>query len=96
MTNKITKEEAKKLIHVTNGKIFSSTFIKKDGSHRLLTGRLKVTKGLKENAKPRPYDPNKYNLICVYDMMAEGYRMLNINTITKLSINTNKYTIKNV
>ena len=94
MTNKITKEEAKKLIHVTNGKIFSSTFIKKDGSHRLLTGRLKVTKGLKENAKPRPYDPNKYNLICVYDMMAEGYRMLNINTLTKLSINANKYIIK--
>ena len=96
MTNKITKEEAKKLIHVTNGKIFSSTFIKKDGSHRLLTGRLKVTKGLKENAKPRPYEPSKYNLICVYDMMAEDYRMLNINTLTKLSINANKYTIKNV
>ena len=96
MTNKITKEEAKKLIHVTNGKIFSSTFIKKDGSHRLLTGRLKVTKGLKENAKPRPYDPSKYNLVCVYDMKAEGYRMLNINTLTKLSINANKYIIKNV
>tara|TARA_B110000211_G_scaffold35514_1_gene35836 strand:- start:406 stop:690 length:285 start_codon:yes stop_codon:yes gene_type:complete len=94
MTNKITKEEAKKLIHVTNGKIFSSTFIKKDGSRRLLTGRLKVTKGLKENAKPRPYEPSKYNLVCVYDMMAEGYRMLNINTLTKLSINANKYIIK--
>lgn len=96
MTNTITKEEAKKLIHVTNGKIFSSTFIKKDGTHRLLTGRLKVTKGLKKNAKPRPYDPSKYNLICVYDMKAEGYRMLNINTLTKLSINANKYIIKNV
>ena len=96
MTNTITKEEAKKLIHITNGKIFSSTFIKKDGTHRLLTGRLKVTKGLKENAKPRPYDPSKYNLVCVYDMMAEGYRMLNINTLTKLSINANKYIIKNV
>ena len=94
MTNKITKEEAKKLIHVTNGKIFSSTFIKKDGSHRLLTGRLKVTQYLKENAKPRPYEPNKYNLICVYDMKAEGYRMININTLTKLSINASKYLIK--
>ena len=96
MTNTITKEEAKKLIHVTNGKIFSSTFVKKNGEHRLLTGRLKVTKGLKENAKPRPYDPSKYNLVCVYDMMAKGYRMLNINTLTKLSINANKYIIKNV
>ena len=90
MTNTITKEEAKKLIHITNGKIFSSTFIKKDGTHRLLTGRLKVTKGLKENAKPRPYDPSKYNLVCVYDMKAEGYRMINFNTLLTLSINKRK------
>ena len=94
MTNTITKEEAKKLIHITNGKIFSSTFIKKDGTHRLLTGRLKVTKGLKENAKPRPYDPSKYNLVCVYDMKAEGYRMINFNTLLTLSINKTKYIIK--
>ena len=92
----INKEQAKQLIHITNGKIFSSTFIKKDGSHRLLTGRLKVTKGLKENAKPRPYDPSKYNLVCVYDMMAEGYRMINLNTLLTLNINANKYIIKNV
>tara|TARA_R110000744_G_scaffold94089_1_gene181629 strand:+ start:232 stop:513 length:282 start_codon:yes stop_codon:yes gene_type:complete len=90
----INKEEAKKLIHVTNGKIFSSTFIKKDGTHRLLTGRLKVTKGLKENAKPRPYDPSKYNLVCVYDMKAKGYRMINFNTLLTLSINKTKYIIK--
>ena len=90
----INKEQAKKLIHVTNGKIFSSTFVKKNGEHRLLTGRLKVTRGLKENAKPRPYDPSKYNLVCVYDMMAEDYRMLNINTLITLSINANKYIIK--
>ena len=90
----INKEEAKKLIHITNGKIFSSTFVKKDGTHRLLTGRLKVTKGLKENAKPRPYDPSKYNLVCVYDMKAEGYRMINFNTLLTLSINKEKYLIE--
>ena len=90
----INKEEAKKLIHITNGKIFSSTFVKKDGSHRLLTGRLKVTKGLKKNAKQRPYDPSKYNLVCVYDMKAEGYRMINFNTLLTLSINKTKYIIK--
>ena len=94
MTNRITREEAKKLIHVTNGKIFSSTFVKKDGTHRLLNGRLKVTKGLKENAKPRPYDPSKYNLVCVYDMKAEGYRMINFNTLLTLSINKQKYLIE--
>ena len=90
----INKEEAKKLIHVTNGKIFSSTFIKKDGTHRLLTGRLKVTKGLKENAKPRPYDPSKYNLVCVYDMKVKDYRMINFNTLLTLSINKEKYLIE--
>ena len=96
----INKEQAKQLIHITNGKIFSSTFIKKDGTHRLLTARLKVTKGLKENAKPRPYNPEEYNLVCVYDMalakkqIKSPYRMLNLNTLLTLTINNNKYIIK--
>jgi len=90
----INKEHAKQLIHNTNGKIFSSVFTKKDGSIRLMTGRLKVTKHLTENAKPRPYDPNKYNLICLFDMINKGYRMINIETLKQLTINKNKYVIK--
>ena len=90
----ITTDKAKELIHDTNGRIFSSTFIKKDGTHRLMTARLKVTKGLKENAKPRPYEPSKYNLLCVYDMKINKYRMINLNTLLTLSINKNTYTIK--
>ena len=89
----ITTDKAKELIKETNGQIFSSTFIKKNGQHRLLTGRLKVTKGLKEDAKPRPYEPSKYNLICVYDMNKKGYRMININTLLTLTINKNNYKI---
>jgi len=90
----INTDKAKELIKETNGRIFSSTFIKKNGEHRLLTGRLKVSKGLKEDAKPQPYEPSKYNLICVYDMAKQGYRMLNFNTLLSLSINNNKYIIK--
>lgn len=90
----INKEDAKKLIHKTNGKIFSSVFTKKDGTIRLMTGRLKVTKHLTDNARPRPYDPNKYNLICLFDMINKGYRMLNINTLKQITINNNKYIIK--
>ena len=90
----INTDKAKELIKETNGKIFSSTFIKKNGECRLLTGRLKVIKGLKEDAKPRPYEPSKYNLICVYDMNKQGYRMLNINTLLTLSVNKNTYTIE--
>jgi len=92
----ITTDKAKELIRETNGQIFSSTFIKKDGTHRLMTARLKVTKGLKEDAKPRPYEPSKYNLLCVYDMTKQGYRMININTLLTLTINKNKYTIEQV
>jgi hypothetical protein len=90
----INKTQAKELIHITNGKIFSSTFIKKDGTHRLLTGRLKVTAGLKEGAKERPYNPEEYNLVCVYDMKVKAFRMLNLTTLITLSINKEKYLIE--
>ena len=90
----ITQDKAKQLIHDTNGKIFSSVFVKKSGEIRLMTGRLKVKKHLKENAKPRPYDPNKYNLICLFDMINKGYRMINIETLKQIRINKKIYWIK--
>ena len=90
----INRNKAKELIKESKGLIFSTTFIKKDNTVRVLTGRLKVTQHLKENAKKQPYDPNKYNLQPVYDLKAKGYRMLNFNTLLTLSINANKYIIK--
>jgi len=90
----IKKEKAKELIQESNNKIFTAEFIKKDGTHRLINARLGVSKGLKENARPRPYEPSKYGLICVYDMQINNYRMVNINTLLKLNINKTKYIIK--
>lgn len=90
----INKEKAKELIKQSNGLIFSSVFIKKDGTHRLMNARLKVTKGLKKDPKPQPYEPSKYNLICVYDMQKKKYRMININTLQTLIINKNIYSIR--
>ena len=90
----ITSTRAKELIKESKGKIFSTTFIKKDNTVRVLTGRLKVTQYLKENAKKQPYNPNKYNLQPVYDLKAKGYRMINFNTLLTLSINKTKYIIK--
>ena len=92
----ITINKAKELIHLTNGQIFSSTFIKKNGQHRLMNARLKVSKGLKEDAKPQPYEPSKYNLVCVYDMTKQGYRMINLNTLLSLTINKNTYSIEQI
>tara|TARA_R110000765_G_scaffold69646_1_gene135035 strand:- start:285 stop:587 length:303 start_codon:yes stop_codon:yes gene_type:complete len=97
----ITQDKAKQLIEENKNAIFSATFIKKNGENRLITARLGVRKGLKENAKPRPYDPNKYNLLCVYDMQQakkqqtpSPYRMINVNTLLTLNINKTKYKIK--
>jgi len=90
----INRTRAKELIKESKGLIFSTTFIKKDNTVRVLTGRLKVTQYLKENAKRQPYDPSKYNLQPVYDLKAKGYRMINFNTLLTLSINKTKYLIK--
>ena len=90
----INRNKAKELIKESKGLIFNASFIKKDNTVRTLTGRLQVTQHLKKNAKPRPYDPSKYNLQPVYDLKAKGYRMLNLNTLITLSINKNKYIIK--
>ena len=90
----INKNKAKELIKQSKGLIFNASFIKKDNTIRVLTGRLKVTQYLKENAKEQPYDPSKYNLQPVYDLKAKGYRMLNFNTLLTLNINANKYIIK--
>ena len=61
----ITSEYAKKMIHDTNGKIFSVSFTKKDGSQREMTARLGVTKHL--TGKGRVYNPEDYNMLCVFD-----------------------------
>tara|TARA_R110002110_G_scaffold100955_1_gene256924 strand:+ start:1159 stop:1440 length:282 start_codon:yes stop_codon:yes gene_type:complete len=90
----INRTRAKELIKESKGLIFSTTFIKKDNTVRVLTGRLKVTQYLKENAKKQPYKPSDYNLQPVYDLKAKGYRMLNFNTLITLNINANKYIIK--
>tara|TARA_R110002124_G_scaffold234210_2_gene399606 strand:+ start:687 stop:968 length:282 start_codon:yes stop_codon:yes gene_type:complete len=90
----INRNKAKELIKESKGLIFSTTYIKKDNTIRTLTGRLKVTQYLKENAKKQPYDPSKYNLQPVYDLKAKGYRMLNFKTLLTLSINKTKYIIK--
>jgi hypothetical protein len=90
----IDKEKAKELINQSNGRIFSAVFIKKNGEHRLMNGRLKVIKHLKKDAKPRPYDPSKYNLIGVFDMQSKEYRTINVNTLQTLILNKIMYNVK--
>lgn len=61
----------------SKGKIFTVTFVKKDGSIRVLNGRLGVTKHLKGGACT--LDKDKF--IIVYDLKSEGYRSIDKDAI---------------
>ena len=88
----ISKEEAKQLVKGTKGKFFTVTFIKKDGTERVMNARLGVKAYLKGG--DLPYNPDEKGLIPVYDMKNGGYRMVNVNTIKKLKIGNNEYNVQ--
>lgn len=88
----INKEQAKQLIKDTKGKFFTVTFIKKDGTTRVMNARLGVKVYLKGGELP--YNPDEKGLIPVYDVKTGGYRMVNVNTIKNLKIGKNEYTVQ--
>ncbi len=90
-SGEIDKETAKELIFDTKGKFFTVTFIKKDGSERVMNARLGVKKYLKGGTLK--YNPEDFNYITVYDMGSKGYRTVNANTIQKLKIGKNEYVV---
>ena len=64
----------------SNGKIFTVTFVKKDGTIRVLNGRLGVTKHLKGGNCT--LDKDKF--IIVYDLKSEGYRAIDKDAILEV------------
>lgn len=71
----------KEQILATNGKFFSVSFIKKDGTTRKMTARLGVKKNLK--GVGLKFNPSEKNLIVVFDVHKKAYRMINLLTIFK-------------
>ena len=88
----ITQDKAKQLIKDSKGLIFAATYIKKDLSSRMMLARL--GKKYTPTGKAAPFKPSDYSLITAYDMQKKAFRMINLNTLTNLSINANKYIIK--
>lgn len=92
----ISSTEAKRLIKTTKGKFFTVTFTKKNGSKRVMNARLGVKAYLRGGELP--YDPETKNLIPVWDPNAHkktnnGYRMINVNTITDLKIGDKEFKV---
>ena len=72
----------KEQILAKGNKIFSVTFIKKDGSIRKLVGRLGVRKGVK--GVGMSFSPSEKNLMVVFDMHKQAFRMVNLQTILEI------------
>ncbi len=69
--------------------IFSATFIKKNGDERKMLCRLNVIKHLKGGELA--YDAKARNLLPVFDMQKEAYRMISILIELKIKGETYKF-----
>ena len=75
--NRPSSDELVKMIKSTKGKWFSCTFIKKDGTKRVMNGRIGCHKGIKGVGRKF----QKENLVTVFDAQAKEYRMINVDTM---------------
>ena len=79
-------KEIKEFIKETeNGRIFSATFIKKDGTERRINARRGVSKGVK--GQGMSFDSASKGLLVVFDMQKLAYRMINLFTLKQININ---------
>lgn len=69
--------ELANIVAESNGKIVTVTFTKKDGTLRVMTCRLGVTKHLKGGEST--LDADQY--ITAFDFASKGYRAINKDTI---------------
>ena len=71
--------------NTNNGKIFSATFEKKDGTIRTINCRRAVKKGVK--GVGMSFDPASKGLMVVYDMQKQSFKMINLNTLIEAKVN---------
>lgn len=71
-------------------KIFSVSFVKKDGTLRDMVCRFGVTKHLKGGEMN--HDPKELGHLVVFDMQKEAYRTINFNTIKQIKFEGKTYT----
>lgn len=87
---KISRFKTDEVIKETKGKIFSCSFIKKDGTVRNMVARVGVHKNLKGGKSSKSI---QNSLITVFDMLNGGYRMINLETIITLKVKGTHYQI---
>lgn len=66
------------------GKLFRVTFVKKDGTLRTMRARLGMSS--KVTGKGLSFEPEAKGLMPVWSADSQGFRMLNVATITELQL----------
>jgi hypothetical protein len=75
-------------------KIFSAIFTKANGEKRKMVARCGVKKGIKGTGMS--YDPASKGLKPVFDMVKGDYRMLNLNTLESITMESQRFEITKV
>ena len=89
----INRSEIEQMIsNLANGTIYSVSFIKKDGTIRIMNARRGVKKGVK--GVGMSYNPTEKDLVVVFDMQKEAFRMINAETILEIKAEKKVYTFK--
>jgi hypothetical protein len=77
------------LEETSNKKIFSVTFIKKDGSLRKMNAMRGVRKGVK--GVGHSFNPSEKNLLTVYDMQKKDFRFVNLDDVISFKANRKSF-----
>ena len=88
---RISRKEALEKLYASNGRIFHVIFTKKNGEVRRMTARLGVHKGV--IGKGMRYDPLERGLLPVFDMDRADWRMVNLKTLRRLSVDHERYQV---
>ena len=71
------------------GRKFTVSFIKRDGSLRVMPARLGMQRNL--SGKGMSFNPATKQLMPVWSTKDQGYRMVNLATVTELKIGNKTY-----
>lgn len=81
----------KLLAQANNGRIFSATYLKTDGSVRSILARRRVKKGV--NGKGMRYNAIELAKMPVFDMQKQQFRIINLDTLISFKINGVEYKV---
>ena len=87
----IRTDEVLDMINAVGGQFFTVEFTKKNGENRVMTGRRGVTKGV--TGEGLKFAPADYGMFTMFDIQADGFRMVTIDRITRLTISGKTYQV---